>query len=164
MPGQRTPYQATFLTERVLYRSVASADSVIPDGPALNAGNQLPIIDLSIDPASAIRNEQNTGVKYTNACYQHNAVLELFVLLTNLSAATLSVYAWGEPGQVPADVASMKGSWCKLGSFTVTESTLLSLVNIPAAIYRVCVDSLTPAAEIPEGESSLLRIAEQHTF
>ena len=153
MAGQRNINQATFLTERALYRAVTAADKSIPDGTDA-ADEMIPFIDLEIDPNSKTLQPDGTH-KFVSTWSAHNAVLELYAILVGTSA-TLSVYVWGDP-EKPAKQSDAVGKWCKLASFTITASTLLSLTNIPAGLYRVCVDAIV-------GAGATLTLNEQHTL
>ena len=158
--GFKSVFDQTFLTDRVLYRTVTSADS---------SPNGLPVINLHVNMQSARRIETGTfqpygqpaDVDYTPACRGYNANVALYLALTGTSkTAAVTIWAWGGADPLPAPSVGLTDQWYKVQSYTITaasgtERELLMLRSIPATPVVVTVDSIT--------SGGTLTIVEQHT-
>ena len=169
MAGKKVPYDATFLTPRVVYRRhIIAADS----GPN---DEGIPDICLDIDSSKLMQNPgAGLADNYETASRAYNAHLELFVYLGTNKAATcegsyegivdgvinptdsrchgtIRVWVWGGP-QV---LDTLRGKWVLVHEQSVLTDTLIPLRMIPAGVYRITVPDISGHC--------WLDILEQHT-
>ena len=171
--GKKVPYDQTFLTPRAVYRegiTVADADD---PGPFEDS---IPIIQLDIDTANLIQNaDDDIEDRFGPAGRAYNAHLELFtifeigatvdcepsfegilnsVLIPSDARCHATIRVWIVAVPQIGD-STLGENWCLVHEQSVLTSTLITLRNIPAGVYKVTVTHIN--------DDCTLHILEQHT-
>ena len=157
MPGFKSPYSDTYLTDRVLLRESVGVDASVDDPglPVVNAhldGSTLGATRADSEPISS-----GTASTYrTGARNGYNAQLALFVTLeSGATAATIRVWTWGG-ATLPSTRAALVGKWCLVQSTDITTNALVMVRDVPASPMLVTVSAIT-------GGGGKVSIVEQHT-
>lgn len=145
MAGAKTPYDATYLTEKALYRTVTKDDEA-PD----QSDPVVPVIRLDIDTS---RRVQKVGQATAYQCSQraYNGQLVIYALIGESEGLTINLWAWaGVDGEPSTE------TWALAGTVeNVTENTQIFFRNIPANKYCVTVTGV--------GENNEVVLVEQHS-
>lgn len=166
MAGRNAPYDMTYLTAPVEYRT-AIAD--VDPSPLVDAsGHPVPEIRVDID---ACKKAYDQAVKHTPkyevSARGYNAHLELYVHVDSTedfprisivdgilpdadTTPHANIRVWGWSGAPNVD-----GRWCLVHEQSVLADTLIVLKNIPNTKYRVTVSELL--------DMTVASIVHQHT-
>jgi hypothetical protein len=146
MAGSKVPYNATYLTPRVLYRKgITSADT----GPA---DVDIPVIRMDVSLSVETRASDGSGVTVADSRLGYNHVLELYCLRSGTGDVVIDLYMFCN--YVSAD-AEVPYNWVKVRSTTVTENSGITYADLPAGVYRAVVSTIAPGVT--------LNMVEQHS-
>ena len=150
MAGQITPYDMTYLTAPVTYRSNIADEDISPLEDA--ASDAIPEIRVDIDRSKqAIDQAVKHAPKYEVSSRAYNAHLELYIHLDASGAGPKAgIKVWGWSGG-----HNIAGRWCLVHEQEVLTDTLICLRSIPNTKYKVTVSALADA--------TVAAIIEQHT-
>jgi hypothetical protein len=167
MAGRKVPYDITFLTSRVVYRTNITAADASPDL------DTIPAIAMDID-ASKLMQNPGAGVadNYEVAGRAYNAHLEIFAHFTRRNDcpavsrliyntliavnsptchATLRVWCYSL-SQAGDDITPV---WVVVHEQSIVTNTLITLRDIPAGSYKITVDDISANCRVD--------LLEQHT-